>query len=475
LAKKAKSPGWFCKECGHETINYLGRCPACQAWSSFIEQPVEIVAKGVKNAVASFAINSTAGRAIKLSEITVSQETTRFKTGFSELDRVLGNGLQTGSFILIGGDPGIGKSTILLQVVGNIAASGKKVLYVSGEESLEQVKNRSLRLNVNQDLLFMAETDLELVLQEIERIGPELLIIDSIQAIHLNNRESFPGSPAQIRDCATLLMQLAKKANITTIIVGHITKEGNIAGPKLLEHMVDVVLYFEGDKQNYFRMVRGVKNRFGPTDEVGLFEMTESGLKEVANASALFLNSEDNSEKRSGTVVTATLQGSRVLLAEIQALVGYTNYALPKRMVNGLDYNRANQVTAILERKAGVSLSKQDIYASVVGGLAIEEPAVDLALCLAITSCSRNENVHEGLVVFGEVGLAGEIRSVTKIESRLREAQRLGFTKAIVPRCSYANLPKNMQVMQVSRLREALNLAFAVQPPNKKEAVANKN
>jgi DNA repair protein RadA/Sms len=467
-SKKGKSPGWFCKECGHESLTYLGKCPACQTWSSFIEQPTEVSGKAAKNSLASFAINSTAGKAVKLSEIKITEKQTRVETGFSEFDRVLGNGLQRGSFILIGGDPGIGKSTLLLQVVGKIADDKKKVLYVSGEESLEQVKQRSLRLNVSQDLLFMAETDLESVLAEVERVEPELLIIDSIQAIHLNTKESFPGSPAQIRDCATLLMQLAKRRNITTIIVGHITKEGNIAGPKLLEHMVDVVLYFEGDKQNYFRIVRGVKNRFGPTDEVGLFEMTESGLREVANPSALFLSENGAKEKRTGTVVTATLQGSRVLLAEIQALVGYTNYAQPKRMVNGLDYNRASQVAAILERRVGVSLSKQDIYASVVGGLTIEEPGADLALCLAIISCSRSLNLQDGLVAFGEVGLAGEIRPVTKLEARLREAARLGFKKAIVP-CGYlASKPEGIEVIQIKRLTDALKHAFQTVP---KEAV----
>ncbi len=476
-SKKGKSPGWFCKECGYESVNYLGRCPACNNWSTFIEQPIELeVSKSPKNIVksASFAINSTAGRAIKLSDIVVEEKTTRIPSGFTELDRVLGNGLQQGSFILIGGDPGIGKSTLLLQVMGKVAATGKKVLYVSGEESFEQVKNRSKRLNVSQELMFMAETDLEVVLAEIERVEPEMLVVDSIQAVHMNNKDSFPGSPSQIRDCASVLMQLAKKANITTLLVGHITKEGNIAGPKLLEHMVDVVLYFEGDKQNYFRMVRGVKNRFGPTDEVGLFEMTESGLQEVDNPSAIFLSETgDGLDKKPGTIVTAALQGSRVLLAEIQALVGYTSYAMPKRMVNGLDYNRANQVTAILERRAGVSLSKQDIFASVVGGLSIEEPASDLALCLAIVSCAKNLHVTENLVAFGEVGLAGEIRPVTKIDKRLKEAHRLGFRRAIVPRVQINGLPKDMEIIQVSRVSEALKFAFNAVPVSKKQPVSN--
>ncbi|MFN5538524.1 MAG: DNA repair protein RadA [Candidatus Melainabacteria bacterium] len=466
-AKKNNSPGWFCRECGHESYQYLGKCPACNAWSSFVEQPAANNPKTTsKGSISSFAIDSTAGHAIKLSAIEIDHQNNRVSSGFAELDRVLGGGLQQGSFILIGGDPGIGKSTLLLQVMGEIARSGKKALYVSGEESAEQVKNRSLRLGVNQELLFMAETDLENVIYEIDQINPQLLIIDSIQAIHLSNKDSFPGSPSQIRDCASLLMQLAKKRNITTILVGHINKDGNIAGPKLLEHMVDVVLYFEGDKQNYFRIVRGIKNRFGPTDEVGLFEMTEEGLKEVANASSLFLSDSGGSiEARPGTAITATLQGSRVLLAEIQALTGYTTYAQPKRMVNGLDYNRASQTAAILERRIGLSLSKQDIYASVVGGLTIEEPSADLALCLAITSCSRNLALKENLVIFGEVGLTGEVRPVTKIELRLREAHRLGFKKAIIPNCKNINFKnmafaKEMEICQVGRLSEALIFAF---------------
>jgi len=463
--KKAKSTGWFCKECGYETLAYLGRCPACDSWGSFTEQPTpmaQIKSKGPNFIAAStFAINSTAGRAVKLADISTASSEERIHTGFHELDNVLGKGLQRGSFILIGGDPGIGKSTLLLQVIGKIASSGKKTLYVSGEESLEQVKSRSLRLDICQDLLFMAETDLESILGEVENIEPEIIVIDSIQAVHLSSRDSFPGSPAQIRDCANLLMQLAKKRNITTIIVGHITKEGNIAGPKLLEHMVDVVLYFEGDKQNYFRMIRGVKNRFGPTDEVGLFEMHEDGLREVKNPSALFLSENSSGEKRTGTVVTATMQGNRVLLAEIQSLVGYTNYAQPKRMVNGLDYNRANQIAAILERRVGLSLSKQDVYASVVGGLSIEEPAADLALCLSIASCARNVMIKDKLIAIGEVGLVGEVRPVSKLEARLREAKRLGFTRAIVPAQSNLNFKDSgMEIIKVKRLIEALPAAF---------------
>lgn len=475
--KKVKSDGFFCKECGHESLTYLGKCPACSAWGSFTEQPIVNNSTNLINNLANlpngtFNIHESGSLALKLSEIPILSLKQRLNTGFEELNNVLGGGLQAGSFLLIGGDPGIGKSTLLLQVIGYIADQGLQTLYVSGEESLQQVKQRSLRLEVSQELCFMAETNLEHILAEVEKLSPEILVIDSIQAIYLDDKNSFPGSPSQIRDCATLLMQIAKKKNIITLIVGHITKDGNIAGPKLLEHMVDVVLYFEGDKQNYFRMIRSVKNRFGPTEEVGLFEMQETGLAEVKNPSALFLtDNPENSERRSGTIITATMQGNRVLLAEIQALVGYTTYAQPKRMVNGLDYNRVNQVAAILERRLGLALSKQDIYTSVVGGLNIIEPATDLAIALSIISCVRNLELKSKLIVLGEIGLTGEIRPIPKLEARLKEAYKLGFERAIVPKQKLgigSNLPNKMEIHSISKLSEALAFAF---PP----IVKNKN
>lgn len=464
--KSKKSLAWFCKECGYESLTYLGRCPACDAWSSFIEQPKALSVKKEKLSVSPFSINSTDGRAVKLSEIDCEVGSERISTGFKEFDNVLGKGLQRGSLILMAGDPGIGKSTLLLQVMGSLASRNLAVLYVSGEESKEQVKSRSQRLNVSQELMFMAETDLELIMAEIERVKPEILVVDSIQAVHLDGKDSFPGSQSQIRDCANLLMQLAKKRNITTIVVGHITKEGNIAGPKILEHMVDVVLYFEGDKQNHFRMIKGVKNRFGPTDEVGLFEMQEGGLSEVTNASSLFLSPDNPTHDKTGTLVTATVQGNRVILAEIQSLVGYTAYPQPKRMVNGLDYNRANQVVAILERRIGLSLSKQDVYANVVGGLEITEPAADLAICLSIISCARDLKVLPKLIAIGELGLAGEVRPVSKIELRLKEAQRQGFQTVIMPNMSRGKkqaivAPEGLKIIEINQISEALLYAFS--------------
>lgn len=474
---KKKSSGWFCKECGYESISYLGRCPVCSSWGSFTEQPQSSIAKkDNENNKNKRKIDGHAGHSKKLSEINNKEQESRLSTGYEELDRVLGGGLHSGSFILLGGDPGIGKSTLLLQVMGNFSMQNIKVLYVSGEESENQIKTRAQRLNVDENLLFFAETELEIILDEIDKIEPEILVIDSIQTLYSSEINSFPGSPSQIRHCGNLLMQVAKKRNLSIITIGHITKDGIIAGPKILEHMVDVVLYFEGDKQNYFRMIRGIKNRFGATDEIGIFEMTESGLLEVSNPSSLFLSNLTSSDSndpsdRIGTVVTAVNQGSRILLAEIQALAGYTSYAQPKRMVNGLDFNRANQVIAVLERRIGLNLSKQDVYASVVGGLNIDEPASDLALCLAIVGCSKNLSVHEGLIAFGEIGLSGELRTVSKMEARLREASRLGFKLAIIPRS--VTLEKtleklldkkqklgDMKIHTVTKLSDALHVAF---------------
>jgi len=454
-----KTTAWFCRECGYESVRYLGRCPSCGEWSSLIEQP-STKSKKNDNSSLSPSLSGTFKEACSLKEISTEAANKRLLTGFGELDRVLGGGLQEGSFSLIGGDPGIGKSTLLLQLAGYISESGARVLYVSGEESASQVKNRSLRLNISQGLLFLAETSLENILAQIEQIKPELLVIDSIQSMHMGESDSFPGSPAQIRHCGNALLRLAKSHNITVIVVGHITKEGQLAGPKLLEHMVDVVLYFEGDKQNYFRVVRGAKNRFGPADEVGLFEMIEGGLREINNPSALFLS--ERLDGQTGTSITATLQGSRIILAEIQALTGYTSYSQPKRMFNGLDYNRANQGIAILERRVGLSLAKQDIYASVVGGLYTSEPAADLAICLAIASCARDRVIQSKTLVLGEIGLSGEVRSVPRLESRLKEAERLGFERVILPDQLPAKADSyRLNLYPARRISEALKFAFS--------------
>jgi DNA repair protein RadA/Sms len=468
--KLKKSTAWFCKECGHESPTYLGRCPACDSWGSFTEQPKELSAKkqqklSTNKLVSLTGISSGIATAKSLAEIEDTPSEARIPTGFKEFDNVLGKGLQRGSLVLIAGDPGIGKSTLLLQVMGSLAGRGLQVLYVSGEESQEQVKFRSQRLRVDQSLLFLAETNLENILQQIDRINPEILVLDSIQAIHLGDRDAFPGSPSQIRDCANILMQLAKSRGITILLVGHITKDGSIAGPKLLEHMVDVVLHFEGDKQNQFRLIKGQKNRFGPTDEVGLFEMNEHGLAEISNPSALFLSHEHQSMNKTGTFTTASLQGNRVILAEIQSLVGYTTYPQPKRLVNGLDYNRANQVIAVLERRLGLSLSKQDVYSNVVGGLEIYEPAADLPMCLSIISCARDLVPKQNLIAIGELGLTGEVRSVSRLDLRLKEARRQGFETAIVPAANKIlkqknSLPEGLKIIEVAELRDTLTHCF---------------
>ncbi len=458
---KKKDTAWFCKECGYESLTYLGKCPACDSWSSFTEQPKIINKRESKLSVSPTSLfNESTSKATKLVDVQGGEPSNRVKTGFQELDNVLGGGIEKNSFILIGGDPGIGKSTLLLQSADKILSSGKRVLYVSAEESLNQIKARALRLNASQELMCLSETNIENVLAEVQNIHPEVLIIDSIQAVHFSDRDSFPGSPSQIRDCANFLMNLAKVSGISVIIVGHITKDGLIAGPKLLEHMVDVVLYFEGDKQNFFRMVRSIKNRFGPTDEIGLFEMDENGLQEVLDPSSLFLTQKDNAINNVGNVVTPILQGTRVILAEIQSLVSPTSYAQPKRLTNGLDFNRTNQIAAVLEKRIGLPLSKQDIYANVVGGLSIEETAVDLAICLSIASSARNIPIQESLIAIGEIGLSGEIRPTIKLDVRLKEAKRLGFNKALIPKHSKYTNDQGMSIFPISEISEAFSFAF---------------
>jgi DNA repair protein RadA/Sms len=460
--KDLKFQGWICSNCGFESITHLGKCPSCHSWNTLEKQTISQAVKKSVKSNGAFSIDKSGGRCIALADIIENTDIDRLSSGFEELDSVLGGGLQKGALVLIGGDPGIGKSTLLLQVAGFACAKNNKVLYVSGEESLGQIKNRANRLSINNSLLLMAETSLDSILDEVDTQKPDLLIVDSIQSIHLDDRDSLPGSMSQIKDCATGLMTLAKRENITTIVIGHITKEGNIAGPKLLEHMVDVVLYFEGDKQNQFRTVRGAKNRFGPTNEIGVFEMSENGLTEITNPSSLFLGDGHSMGELSGSAVTAVLQGNRVLLAEIQSLVGFTPYPQPKRMVNGLDYNRVQQVVAVIERRLGVSLSKHDVYANVIGGLNIMEPSSDLAVAISILGCAKKLFCKERTVFIGELGLAGELRKVAKIDQRLKEAHKLGFQRAIIPSTNLQ--PEGligMEIVQVSNLSEATKKAFA--------------
>ncbi|MDX1917818.1 MAG: DNA repair protein RadA [Candidatus Caenarcaniphilales bacterium] len=462
MAKKSKSPGWYCRECGFESITYLGRCPGCNIWSSFIEQPAYDEKTTKSRHQRAFDRDSVLGISTpqRLENISLAIDHPRIRSGFQELDRILGGGLEKGSFGLLAGDPGIGKSTLLLQVADSIVRQGLKVLYISGEESATQIKGRAERLAIEGDLLLLAETNLDSVIRAIEETNPQIVVIDSIQSLSSDLRDSFPGSPNQIRHCAQELMPFAKQAGIVILLVGHINKEGQIAGPRLLEHMVDLVLYFEGDRQNTLRHLRSIKNRFGPTDEVGLFEMGETGLREVSNPSALFLNHLPAAKETSGVAITAIRQGSRVILAELQALTGFTAYPQPKRMFNGLDFNRANQVIAVLERRLGLNLSKQDIYASVVGGLQVDEPASDLALALAITSCVRDLSLPADMIAFGEIGLTGELRPVAWAEQRLKEAQRLGFKRALLPFANGLNPPSGIQCHMIQKLAEAFTICF---------------
>ena len=445
---------WVCQNCGYETAKYLGKCPDCGQWNTLVEEVFDssseslAVKKAVMNDIKPCLIN----------EIEIDN-TIRFSTGIEEFDRVLGGGLVQGSIVLIAGDPGIGKSTILLQTGKAICQNGRKALYVSAEESASQVKLRSKRLGVQSDSLYVySQTNFEAIKRQIDEIKPEVLIIDSIQAVYSETITSSPGSVSQIRECTNILMDIAKNKNITVVVVGHVTKEGNIAGPKVLEHMVDTVIYFEGDRYKSYRMLRCMKNRFGTTNEVGVFNMEDDGLHEVTNPSELFLH-ERTQNITPGSVVIATNEGTRPLLIEIQALVGTTPYPSPRRVSNGIDYNRLLQILAVLEKRIGLNLSKQDVYVNVIGGLEIDEPAADLGVALAVATCARDVIVSPDTVIVGEIGLSGEIRSVNNLQKRIHEAEKLGFKKIIVPASNKINTDEfqDINVIPVERLMDAIS------------------
>lgn len=429
MAKDSKSV-FFCQECGYESAKWMGQCPACHAWNSFAE---EIVSK--KAAKGNAGSGRSAGKhaqAKSLSEITLD-ETSRISTGIGELDRVLGGGVVQGSMILIGGDPGIGKSTLLLQVCRNLAEQNREVLYVSGEESLRQIKMRAERIGSFTDSLkLLCETDLDAIEQAAEKMAPGFLVIDSIQTMFNADVSSAPGSVSQVRESTAVLLRIAKTKNIPVCIVGHVTKDGNVAGPRVLEHMVDTVLYFEGERHQSYRILRAVKNRFGSTNEIGVFEMRQEGLEEVPNPSEFMLDGRP--EGASGSVVACSMEGSRPIMIEIQALVCRTNFGFPRRTANGTDFNRVNLLMAVLEKRGRLNLSQCDAYVNITGGVKMSEPAVDLGILLAIASSYRDIPVGDDIVVFGEVGLSGEIRSVPMAEQRVREAQKLGFRRVILPK-----------------------------------------
>jgi len=440
---------YTCTECGASEPKWQGQCPSCHAWNTLVESIAETTS------ASRFApLAETAGLQ-KLAEVEAA-EVPRQPTGVSEFDRVLGGGLVPGGVVLIGGDPGIGKSTLLLQTLCHIG-SARKAIYVSGEESPQQIAMRAKRLGLDASpISLLAEINLEKIIGMLQKHKPDIAVIDSIQTVYSEALQSAPGSVAQVRECSAQLTRLAKQAGITVILVGHVTKEGALAGPRVLEHIVDTVLYFEGDQSSSFRLIRAFKNRFGAVNELGVFAMTEKGLREVTNPSALFLS--HHSEQVAGSCITVTMEGTRPLLIEIQALVDEAHAPNPKRLCVGLEQNRLAMLLAVLHRHAGVACFDQDVFINAVGGVKISEPAVDLAVLLSITSSLKNKPLDNKLIVFGEVGLAGEVRPVQRGQERLKEAAKLGFTKAIVPK---ANAPKQridgIEVVAVERLEQALN------------------
>ena len=486
---------YVCNQCGAESPQHFGRCPSCAAWNSLEEQVVRSTASSA--GIGQVAHVRTNGRsrtstrnatAQAVSSLTLNQITdhpqSRLSSGYTELDRVLGGGIVPGSLVLIGGDPGIGKSTLLLQTANRLATR-YRTLYVCAEESGQQVKLRAQRLGIGQqletdeneesenllesatpknaiatdaDLYLLPETDLDTILVELESLKPAVAVIDSIQALYYSALSSAPGSVSQVRECTSVLMQVAKRQNITLFIVGHVTKEGAIAGPKVLEHLVDTVLYFEGDRFASHRLLRSVNNRFGATHEIGVFEMVDQGLQEVLNPSELFLGNRE--EATTGTATIVACEGTRPIVVELQALVSATSYSSPRRSTTGIEYNRLLQILAVLEKRVGIPLSKLDAYVASSGGLSVGEPAADLGIAVAVAASFRDRSIDPQTVVIGEVGLGGQVRSVSQMELRLKEAAKLGFKRAIVPKGSYSDVP-GMEVIPVSRVVDAMAIALA--------------
>ncbi len=451
MASKKKTTAFFCQECGFESAKWTGQCPGCRAWNTMVEEPVRI--KAPAGAAAGRAVGP-GKRPVPLSQVGEEQEI-RFGTGFQELDRVLGGGIVRGSMILVGGDPGIGKSTILLQACGNLAGAGHRVLYISGEESLRQIALRARRVGeFGDNITFLCETDLDTISEILLETKPEICVVDSIQTMYSSSVQSAAGSVSQVRETTGVLLRLAKEAGITFFIVGHVTKEGTVAGPRVLEHMVDTVLYFEGDRYAAYRVLRAVKNRFGSTNEIGIFEMGEHGLTEVTNPSEYMLSGRPVGA--SGSVVTCSMEGTRPLLTEVQALVFETRFGYPRRQATGTDANRVNLLMAVLEKRLGIRLGDYDAYVNLAGGVRQTEPALDLGIVLAILSSFRNSPLPEDLIAFGEVGLSGEVRSVTMAESRVLEAYKMGFRTCILPagNAGRVRAPEDMRLIGIRGLQQ---------------------
>lgn len=456
MAKGKSKTVFFCKDCGFESVKWLGQCPGCHEWNTFVEEPV------VKTVTGKERIGIRRKEPSKLSEVSITEEE-RTLTGIGELDRVLGGGIVTGSLVLVGGDPGIGKSTLLLQMCQKLSAVGKNVLYVSGEESVKQIKMRADRLGTfERELLLLSETDLDVVVETVTELKPHIVIIDSIQTMYREEIGSAPGSVGQVRETTGVLMRLAKELAVSIFVVGHVTKEGVVAGPRVLEHMVDTVLYFEGDGSASYRFLRGVKNRFGSTNEIGVFEMRGNGLAEVANPSEYMLQGKPENEP--GSVVACSMEGTRPILVEVQALVCQTNFNMPRRTAAGTDYNRVNLLMAVIEKRLGIRLGDCDAYINVAGGMRINEPALDLGIIAALLSSYRNLALDSGTICFGEVGLVGEVRAVNMAEQRVLEAAKLGFSRCILPLVNKRQLEipsemlNGMQVIGIQTIHEILGV-----------------
>ena len=458
MAKGKVATVFFCQECGHESSKWLGQCPACRQWNTFVEEKVTIKSSGMGGSAKTSAAKDIreASKPVEIGTITMNEED-RILTGIAELDRVLGGGIMQGSLTLVGGDPGIGKSTLLLQVCRQLSNLGRRVLYISGEESLKQIKLRAMRIGEFQEnMLLLCETNITLVEDAIRSTKPEAVVIDSIQTMYQEDISAAPGSVSQVREATNVFLQLAKGMGVAIFIVGHVTKEGTVAGPRGLEHMVDTVLYFEGDRYASYRILRGVKNRFGSTNEIGVFEMRREGLVEVTSPSEYMLSGKPIGA--SGSVVVCSLEGTRPILVEIQALVCRTNFGIPRRQATGTDFNRVNLLMAVLEKRLGLQIGDCDAYVNIAGGMRISEPAIDLGIIMAIVSSFKNRVIDEKTLVFGEVGLSGEVRAVTMAQQRVLEAKKLGFDTVIMPK---VNMPdeqiEGIRIIGIGGIGEAID------------------
>lgn len=458
MAKGKTTTVYFCQSCGYESAKWMGQCPGCREWNTFVEETVSTAS--IKSAGGKTQRTAAKAEPSVLSAITILEEA-RMRTNIAELDRVLGGGLVQGSLTLVGGDPGIGKSTLLLQVCRNLAESGNKILYISGEESLVQIKMRADRIgSFGDNMLLLCETNLDVISEVIREQQPRAVVIDSIQTMYSEEVTAAPGSVSQVRESTAVLLQLAKGLGVSVFIVGHVTKEGTVAGPRVLEHMVDTVLYFEGDRHASYRILRGVKNRFGSTNEIGVFEMQEKGLAEVKNPSEYMLSGRP--ENASGCVVACSMEGTRPILIEIQALVCHSNFGIPRRQTTGTDFNRVNLLMAVLEKRSGVQLAGCDAYVNITGGMKILEPAIDLGIVLAVLSSFRNKALSPKLMAFGEVGLSGEVRAVSMAAQRVAEAQKLGFTACVMPKSCADTIRESgeMKIYGIKTVQDAIDILF---------------